>query len=958
MVKKSIANGDAQEESKERVAWLSRGHKMNRLVRCLMILAATLVALQPQFALAQGLKVVSADGGNSHTIALRGDGTVWLSGGNGAGQLGDATWVKSNIPNTLVSLVDVVSVAAGANHTLAVERDGTVWAWGANGNGQLGDGTTTNQPTPVQVRDPSDATGFLTGVVAIAAADRHSLALKSDGTVWAWGYNYSGQLGNGTYDGSLRPVKVKDPSDISGYLTDVKAIASNGGHSVALKADKTVWTWGARDYAQIGRIIYGTGATPQNVAGKVAGLTGIKAVAAGWEHTVALKEDGTVWTCGRNLEGQLGDGTTQGSTFPPPEPPKFFVQVIDPTDPTGHLTGIVAIAANDRFTLAVKSNGTAWGWGSNYAGELCDGTSGVGPGKTVPVQMKDPLDASGFLTNVKSVGAGEYHSLVIKNDGTLWGCGWNGSGQLGDESWIDRTSPVQAAIPGPGLMVISGPAHVTPGEEATFVVEYENTFDVTLTDAVIAVELPQDLVYASSSRNGIYWTDRHQVFWKLGNVLPGAKGKLAVKLDVSWGLPHHSVGSLRAHIGATNLETNIDVDDYLHSPIRAEEHPLSDAELQAHFTSTPELLALARHLTSRYFFGYSARQITLTNGTSYIRLSFLDVESGRPVYLYKASHGVWAERYDGDKFVMFDQNGGYASDPDGICGCSDAWDQPRTDQSGQTLASLCPCLVNCQLQKIHETIDSRTWGKLVFSGGAGSACKECTYTHGEDLDSCEICMNYWNSRIVDVRPATARADRGSCLAACKSNPALYPCSRDIEVCTAADRTTTDDWRDAVAIVRCDTENFPGHGRYIRGLPGALPIKTKCKGSELCKPQPDGAAACVRLVGCATLKNPGDAQHLPNAKALSRGVVPLKALPLPMECATGQAFVTRGYEVVVAHDPNAKYVDLTGYVTPGQTLTYTITYENEGAGTAYGVFIVDTLDANLDASTVSVLNGGT
>ena len=111
-----------------------------------------------------------------------------------------------------------------------------------------------------------------------------------------------------------------------------------------------------------------------------------------------------------------------------------------------------------------------------------------------------------------------------------------------------------------------------------------------------------------------------------------------------------------------------------------------------------------------------------------------------------------------------------------------------------------------------------------------------------------------------------------------------------------------------------------------------------------------------MVSCAIIKALYNVQGLPNAKALSDGAAPLSVLPI--SCPTGQAFVTRGYEVVVAHDPNAKYVDLTGYVTPGQKLTYTITYENEGAGTAYGVFIVDTLDPNLDASTVSVLNGGT
>ncbi len=200
---------------------------------------------------------------------------------------------------------------------------------------------------------------------------------------------------------------------------------------------------------------------------------------------------------------------------------------------------------------------------------------------------------------------------------------------------------------------------------------------------------------------------------------------------------------------------------------------------------------------------------------------------------------------------------------------------------------------------------------------------------------------------------SAKIDRGRCLADCRSNPDLYACTpstatrnTDVEVCT-----TANDW-DAVAYSRCD----PQTRRYTRGLPGRLPIKTKCGPLELCKQQADRKAACVSMVPCAILKGLSNAQGPQAVKAPSSGVAPLATLP--MECAIGQAFVTRGYEVVVAHDPNAKYVDVTGYVTPGQKLTYTITYENEGAGTAYGVFIVDTLDANLDASTVSVLNGGT
>src|SRR5207248_15835 len=142
--------------------------------------------------------------------------------------------------STAVGVSDLTGVAAitgGENHSLALKSDGTVWAWGVNGYGQLGDGTTTNSSTPVQVRDLSG--GYLSGVVAVAGGDLHSLALKSDGTVWAWGYNGDGELGNGTTTNSSWPVQVRDLS--GGYLSGVVAVAGGNLHSLALKSDGTVY---------------------------------------------------------------------------------------------------------------------------------------------------------------------------------------------------------------------------------------------------------------------------------------------------------------------------------------------------------------------------------------------------------------------------------------------------------------------------------------------------------------------------------------------------------------------------------------------------------------------------------------------------------------------------------------------------------------------------------------------
>jgi len=226
-----------------------------------------------------------------HSITLKSDGTVWTWGDNQHGQLGDGTATDRTTPVQVQGLTGVVAIAGGSYHSLALKSDGTVWAWGSNSSGQLGNGTTTKSYTPMQVQG-------LTGVVAIAAGGKHSLALKSDGTVWAWGDNWYGQLGNGTTTNRFTPVQVQG-------LTGVVAIAGGYYHTIALKQDGTVWTWGYNWYGQLGD---GTSSPHRTTPVQVQGLTGVVAIAGGYYHTVALKQDGTVWTWGSDSYGQLGDG--------------------------------------------------------------------------------------------------------------------------------------------------------------------------------------------------------------------------------------------------------------------------------------------------------------------------------------------------------------------------------------------------------------------------------------------------------------------------------------------------------------------------------------------------------------------------------------------------------------------------------------------------------------------------
>ena len=208
--------------------------------------------------------------GESHSLALKNDGTVWAWGSNGFAQLGDGTTTGRSTPVQVTGLSGVTAIAAGRYHSVALRNDGTVWAWGSNGSGQLGDGTTTDRWTPVQV------TG-LSGVTAVTTVWDHSLALKNDGAVWAWGDNLFGQLGDGTTTNRSTPVQVTG-------LSGVTVIAGGAYHSLTLKNDGTVWAWGNNQYGQLGNGTYTNRWTPVQVTG----LSGIAAIAGGNSHSLAL----------------------------------------------------------------------------------------------------------------------------------------------------------------------------------------------------------------------------------------------------------------------------------------------------------------------------------------------------------------------------------------------------------------------------------------------------------------------------------------------------------------------------------------------------------------------------------------------------------------------------------------------------------------------------------------------
>ena len=286
-----------------------------------------------------------------------------------------------------------VTVSAGANHTLAVKEDGTLWAWGSNTYGQLGDGTTVDKNRPVQI-------GTATNWEAVAAGQFHSVAINAAGQLYAWGYNNYGQLGDGTT--TTTPTLAPQLIVSTVYWT---AASAGYSHTVAMDSSGILYAWGGNSYGQLGDGSNTNSSTPSIVTGSHTW----KSFSAGNYHTAAIKSDDTLWTWGSNTYGQLGLGaldTTDKNT---------------PTAVPG--TGVwTVVSAGSQHTLGVKNDGTLWGWGGNGFGQLGQGNS--------LDNYKSPTRI-GTATDWTSASAGDNFTAVMKNNGTLWACGRANSGQLG-----------------------------------------------------------------------------------------------------------------------------------------------------------------------------------------------------------------------------------------------------------------------------------------------------------------------------------------------------------------------------------------------------------------------------------------------------------------------------------------------------------------------------------------------
>lgn len=371
---------------------------------------------------------ISWSGGSGASVSAAGLATATALGSTTI----TATIGKVSASATLVVQGPWSALAAGGAHTLAVKSDGTLWAWGSNRFGQIGDGTATDRLTPVQIG--SDKTWS-----AVAAGQFHSLGLKTDGTLWAWGFNQNGQLGDGGLVDRRAPVQVGSDKTWS-------QISAGDAHSVGVKKDGTAWAWGRNFSGQLGDGTSIDRASPVAVAEPLPVVVAWTHLAAGSGYTLGRRADGTLWAWGDNARGQLGvfpTTQTNGTVTTQPKPP---------------------LTANSTTSMAgsVKTIVSRYVTSSTYV----DVTFAIDLGQAAPARValptkvaSDPDWTSGADATWVAVAAGAGHSLALRADGALFAWGANDAGQLGLDSTSDTATQARVGSATTWARIAAGGSH-------------------------------------------------------------------------------------------------------------------------------------------------------------------------------------------------------------------------------------------------------------------------------------------------------------------------------------------------------------------------------------------------------------------------------------------------------------------------------------------------------------------
>lgn len=311
---------------------------------------------------------------------IKTDGTLWGWGLNGSGEVGNNATATVNSPASTAGTQNWKEVAAIGPGTYGIKNDGTLWSWGGNDKGQLGDGSTTNRSSP------GTTAGGGANWKVLGGHGNGGMAIKSDGTLWTWGNNWTGQLGDGTFNDR------SSPGTTAGGGTTWKFPCYNtfGYHTGAIKTDGTLWMWGSNGSGELGDGTTDFRTSPVTTAG---GGTNWAFVGAGTDFSAAVKTDGTLWTWGNGGEGRLGSGATTSRT--------------SPVTVAGGGTTWKTVNCSGDACYAIKTDGTAWAWGQNEWGELGDGTEGTANNRSSPVSML------GGVTTWKEFYGGAYGTVGL-----------------------------------------------------------------------------------------------------------------------------------------------------------------------------------------------------------------------------------------------------------------------------------------------------------------------------------------------------------------------------------------------------------------------------------------------------------------------------------------------------------------------------------------------------------------
>lgn len=405
--------------------------------------------------------------GQNFSLGIKSDGTMWGWGinSNRLG-LGLANLANQNLPTQIGTATDWVSVSAGSTHSLAVKLNGTLWTWGNGQFGQLGNGIFSSAtPNVTQI-------GTATDWVSASAGYGFSLAIKTNGTLWAWGLNNTGQLGDNTLIDKNLPIQV-------GTATDWQRVDAGGQHSLGVKTTGTLWAWGNNTFGQLGN----SNNTTSQIPIQIGTLSNWSLISAGFDHSLAIDTSNFLFSWGNNVNGQLGSGNNTASNTPN--------QVQFTADGTPSLC--IAISAGNTHSLILRSDSSLWSCGFNTSGQLGQGNN----------TNTNAFSQVGTNTNWIAISAGDPHSLVLQNNFDLWSTGRNIEGQLGIGSNTNANvlqaiaCPVSLSVDDQGML---GDIKIYPNPTSDFLI-ISSTTDFSENDIITITNMQGQLIKTTTFQN-------------------------------------------------------------------------------------------------------------------------------------------------------------------------------------------------------------------------------------------------------------------------------------------------------------------------------------------------------------------------------------------------------------------------------------------------------------------------